>query len=159
MAALTCMQVFTDGSQMPGRSHEGGADGFVWIRRGSVDPLAGEWKLHGSSPPRMGHVQEVKPDGTLRGSESCVGAGWFLREGPGVQEAPWSPRVLEGGIRHTELLSTCPGLQFPGSVPPCRLAAPGAACPVVEQVSPPSLSGLELWNESVRPRRTDGAAL
>lgn len=133
-------------------------------REGQTDLCGsvGEASIHQqerSSPPRVGHVQEVKPDGTSWGSESWVGAGWFLREGSGVQEAPWSPRVLEGGIRHMELSSTCPGLRFPGSVPPCRLAALGAACPLVEQVSPPSLSGLGLWNESLRPGRTDGAAL
>lgn len=147
MAAVTCMQVFTDSSQMPGRSLEGGAGGFVWIHWGSVDPSAGEWKLHRNSQPRVGHIQAVKPDGTSRGSNltgphgaqrAAWGPGWLLREGPGVREAPRSPRVPEGGIRHMDLSPTCPGLRFPGSMPPCRVAAPGAVCPLVEQVWPPS---------------------
>lgn len=64
-----------------------------------------------------------------RGAQRAAwGPGWFLREGPGVREAPRSPGVPEGGIRHMDLPPTCRGLWFPGSVPPCTLG-PGGSMP------------------------------
>lgn len=135
---------------------------------GKRPPISRRVELHEDSQWRVGHIQEVTPERTSRGSESRVGAGLVPQGGAG---AAGGPAVTQGPGRAESHAWTCrpppPACGFQGACRPAHWRPRGLCAPSwsgcrgwqLPERSPPSLSGLGLWKKGLRPGRTGGAAL